>query len=250
MFKEYTRELAQKLQAAIINMKLADMPMDETSGTFRVVASDETLDRAGEVIKINWWDLENYMKNPIMLFGHDYWSIDSIVWKATRVYIENSQLIIEGVFANTENWQLCRQLYDQDILTRVSVWFYVRGRDGENSSIITKAELLECSFVPIPANPNAGKLEKELYEKGIERGLLILKDENAEKQDDQVDIIAERVAEKLAPMFEKLANEIKSIATKDTLSDDNDDIAEAKAALQRMANATSEALRRVKLIVK
>lgn len=53
MFKEYTKELAQKLQTAIVNMKLADMPMDENNGTFRVVASDETLDRAGEVIKIN-----------------------------------------------------------------------------------------------------------------------------------------------------------------------------------------------------
>lgn len=35
------------------------------------------------------------MKNPIMLFGHDYWSLDSVVGKAERVYIENSQLIIE-----------------------------------------------------------------------------------------------------------------------------------------------------------
>lgn len=46
MFKEYTTELAQRLQSAIINMKLADTPMDANNGTFRVVASDETLDRA------------------------------------------------------------------------------------------------------------------------------------------------------------------------------------------------------------
>ena len=246
MFKEYTQELAQKLQTAIVNMKLADMPMDENNGTFRVVASDETLDRAGEVIKINWWDLENYMKNPIMLFWHDYWSLESIVGKADRVYIESWQLIIEGTFAGTENGQLCRQLYDQNILTRVSVGFYVRGRDGENPSIITKAELLECSFVPIPANPNAGKLEKELYEKCVERGMLIAKDDKP--VEDQTDIIAEKVAAKLLPMFEQLTNEIKAIGTKDIVSDDND-IAEAKAAMQKMVNATSEALRKVKLIV-
>lgn len=247
MFKEYTTELAQRLQSAIINMKLADTPMDANNGTFRVVASDETLDRAWEVIKINWRDLDNYMKNPIMLFGHDYWSLDSVVGKAERVYIENSQLIIEWIFAWTENGQLCRQLYDQNILTRVSVWFYVRGRDWENPSIITKAELLECSFVPIPANPNAGKLEKELYEKGIERGMLILKEE--QPVEDQTDIIAEKVAAKLAPMLEQLTNEIKSIAAKDIAWSDGNDLAEAKAAMQKMVNATSEALRKVKILV-
>ena len=122
----------------------------------------------------------------------------------------------------------------------------MRGRDGENPSIITKAELLECSFVPIPANPNAGKLEKELYEKCVERGMLIAKDDKP--VEDQTDIIAEKVAAKLLPMFEQLTNEIKAIGTKDIGSDDND-IAEAKAAMQKMVNATSEALRKVKLIV-
>jgi hypothetical protein len=49
------------------------------NGTFKVVASDETIDRAGEQIKISAWDLTNYMKSPIILFGHDYWSIENIV---------------------------------------------------------------------------------------------------------------------------------------------------------------------------
>jgi phage head maturation protease len=40
-------------------------------------------------------------------------------------------------------------------LKTVSVGFIPKERDPENQRIITRAELLEVSFVPVPCNPNA-----------------------------------------------------------------------------------------------
>lgn len=45
------------------------------------------------------------------------------------------------------------------MLKAVSVGFIVKERDPANFSIITQAELLEVSFVAVPANPNAISLD-------------------------------------------------------------------------------------------
>jgi len=35
------------------------------------------------------------MKNPIILFGHDYWNIESVVGKATDVQVIGGKLIVK-----------------------------------------------------------------------------------------------------------------------------------------------------------
>lgn len=167
MLKEISEAIAQEVKARLEKISLREEQTTGDNGTFKVVASDETVDRVWEVIQITGRDLENYMKNPIVLFGHDYRDVDNIVWKATRVYVEKGQLIIEWVFASTENAQICRKLYDEWILKTVSVGFIPKQRDPEDQTLITKAELLEVSFVPVPANPNALSLDKSIIEKCI-----------------------------------------------------------------------------------
>src|SRR5262245_61003524 len=52
--------------------------------TFEYVLSDATPDRMGDVIEQDGWQLGNFKKNPIALFGHD---TDFIVgnWKNVKV---------------------------------------------------------------------------------------------------------------------------------------------------------------------
>lgn len=152
--KEYTEQMAKNIAQAIVNFEIKEVG---ENGTFKVVASTEGVDRAGEVILVKGWDLENYKKNPIILFAHDYWSLP--VGKATNVYIseDGKQLIAEGYFASTESAQEVRKLYDEKILVAVSVGFMPMERNG---NVITKAQLLEISFVPVPCNPDAVSLEK------------------------------------------------------------------------------------------
>lgn len=38
--------------------------------TYSFVASDETADRYGDIVRVAGWDLANYKRNPIVLFQH------------------------------------------------------------------------------------------------------------------------------------------------------------------------------------
>jgi len=150
--KEYTKGQAKDLVKHILNLNIKQV---KGEGTFEVVASTQGEDRAGEVILVKGWDTENYLKNPIILYAHDYSSLP--VGAATEVVKNEDQLIVKGVFANTPEGQKVRQLYDDGILRTVSVGFIPMERDG---NVITKAELLELSFVPVPCNPEALSLAK------------------------------------------------------------------------------------------
>ena len=189
--KEYSEQLANEICSKI---KEIWTKMDNIENwTFKVVASDETVDRVWESIKIDGRDLKNYFKNPIILFGHKYNDMDDVVWKATKVYVENDQLIVEWIFAGTKSWQQLRQLYEEWILKTVSVWFIVKERDANNSKIITKAELLELSFVPVPCNPNALSLSKDILDACIENGIIkeIETDENSNDEEIEPDKVSD-----------------------------------------------------------
>ncbi|RTK92481.1 MAG: hypothetical protein EKK61_04175 [Rickettsiales bacterium] len=93
MFKIFTDEQVNEIKAAFIKLELKEV--NESNGTFKVVASDETIDRHGEVIKVAGWDWHNFMKNPIMLINHNYWDLDAVGGKATQIYVDGGKLIIE-----------------------------------------------------------------------------------------------------------------------------------------------------------
>lgn len=155
-------------------------PATET-GTFKVVITTEHLDRYQEVIKLDGWELEHYRNNPVVLWGHDH---NQPIGMATSIEIINGQMIAEGKFAPTEKAQEIRKLYDFGIIKATSVGFIEKEREG---NLITRAELLEFSFVSVPANPHALTLA---IERGLEinelvtKGLMFVeKDETPHRED-------------------------------------------------------------------
>lgn len=127
---------------------------DTDSGTFEVIITDETVDRYGEVIKVDGWDLVNYMLNPVVLWGHDHRSMPIGICTSIETTADR-KLLAKGRFAPEEAnpfAQEVRRLYDLGIVRATSVGFIVKESEG---NIITKAELLEFSFVSVPANPMA-----------------------------------------------------------------------------------------------
>lgn len=126
---------------------------DKDAGTFSVIASTATVDRQGEIIDQNGWDLTNYKNNPIILWAHDYSALP--IGVAENISVEDGELRMSGRFASAEANPMAeqvRQLYADGILKTVSVGFIPLERNGNT---ITKSELLEVSFVPVPANPQA-----------------------------------------------------------------------------------------------
>ena len=154
---------------------------------FRVVASTEDSDRAWEIIKANWWDYKNFMKNPVIIANHVY-KIENIVGKATSIYVMDNQLIIEWVFSESNPlWKLLADLYDEWMVKTVSVWFIPKSRDESNKRIITSAELLELSFVAVPCNPNALSLDQKQL---LEENWLLETQETEEKEISNKEILS------------------------------------------------------------
>lgn len=136
----------------------------------RFIGSDESLDRDGDTIAIDGWDVSNYMKNPVVLFGHDAYGLP--VGKSIAVTADKRarQLLfdiefptIEELSSNpktpSEHALKVDAIYNMakaGILNTVSVGF--RGLDYESTATgraYKRQELMEISIVPIPANPNA-----------------------------------------------------------------------------------------------
>lgn len=146
--KIYSESAAKALKAALI--KLNPKKKVQGDGEFEVVATTEGVDRDGEVIQVKGWDFENYNKNPALLWGHDYKSLP--IGAVTELRVEEGMVIAKGVFARSSFAQEVRALYDDGFIKTVSVGFIPHERNG---NVITKAELLELSFVSVPANPDA-----------------------------------------------------------------------------------------------
>lgn len=161
-FQIISEESVKKIQEGLSSLELKE---EKAERKFKVVASTEDIDRSWEIIKVNGWKRENFMKNPVIIANHIY-KIENIVGKATSIYVKNNQLIIEWVFAESNPLgKLLSDLYEEWMVKTVSVWFIPNKRDEKNPKIISEAELLELSFVAVPCNPNALSLDqKQLLE--------------------------------------------------------------------------------------
>ena len=137
----------------------------DDNGTFDVIISTEENDRSGEIIMQDGLELENYNRNPIVLWGHDYSSmpigIATEIYKTT--YNGKKATGARGVFlpADVNPFaQQVRKLYDfgytSGVGTTTSVGFIPKEFDPTNMYSITKWELLEFSFVPVPCNQGVG----------------------------------------------------------------------------------------------
>lgn len=144
-------EITDKLGEYKAFAELVTKAAEKDTGTFRVIITTENVDRMGEVIKADGWDMSHYLNNPIVLWGHDHRALP--IGVTTNLFKEGTQWVAEGRFApEAANpvGQHVRRLYDLGIQRATSVGFIAREMEG---NVITKAELLEFSFVSVPANP-------------------------------------------------------------------------------------------------
>lgn len=164
-------EIRQWLEAPDIKAVIEETQKaaDQDTGTFEVVITTENLDRYQEVIKLDGWELEHYRNNPVVLWGHDHKQLP--IGVATSIEVKDGKMVAKGKFAPHPFAQTIRQLYDMGIMRATSVGFIEKEREG---NLITKAELLEFSFVSVPANPFAlstlvksGVSINEMVTKGI-----------------------------------------------------------------------------------
>ena len=138
------------------------------SGGLEFVLSDETPDRMGDVIMSGGWELDNFKKNPIALFGH---RSDFPIGKWRDLRVENNSLRGHLELAppgTSDRIDEIRKLVEADILRAVSVGFKPietkpRLKTKDDSGLFfVRNELVETSLVSVPANPNALAVAKSL----------------------------------------------------------------------------------------
>lgn len=149
--------------AKSIRLKMSAPHTIKGQGTFEVIATTASLDRDGEVLTIEGWEFDNYMQNPVILWSHDLYSLP--LGAVTDLRVEDGKVIVQGVFADTEEGQKVRKLYEDGILRTVSVGYIPKQRQG---NAITVKELYEVSFVSVPANPDAMDARKRKAIKSVE----------------------------------------------------------------------------------
>ncbi len=154
----YRRGLADAPVVQRFSVSHAVAPNEDRPLT--VVASDESADRLGDVVRASGWDLSAYRHNPVFLWAHDY--TRTPIGRSSWVGLEGAKLLATVEFAPTAFAREVELLYRQRFLRAVSVGFRARefsfrkGRDGSVDGVeYTKQELLELSAVPVPANPHA-----------------------------------------------------------------------------------------------
>ncbi len=144
--KKLSAEIREKVIAAVASDKwaaaIAATKAATDSGTFRMKITSEAVDRAGEVIKAAGWDFSDYMKNPVVLWAHDYSGLPVAITDSIEQI--GTDTFAVGRFCPAEVNPMAQQVragYDFGVNRASSVGFMDLDREG---NVITKASLLEC----------------------------------------------------------------------------------------------------------
>jgi HK97 family phage prohead protease len=140
--------------------------VDETKREITFVASTESVDRYGDIIRVAGWNLKNYKKNPVFLFGHR--SSEPPIGKTVAISIEaNPPALVQTIqFADKATYPFADtifNLYKGKFMNAVSVGFrtleppnMIRDESGAITGMeFVGQELLELSAVVLPANTDA-----------------------------------------------------------------------------------------------
>ena len=146
--------------------------VDLDARTVTFVVSDESVDRDGDILRAEGWDLSNYRKNPVVLWAHQHRMPP--VAKAPDIAVRGKRLEATAEFYDGpgplgEFSSEVLDMYAMGFLSATSVGFRPntrpqvrRGPEDPESGYrpilgleFIGQELMEFSTVPVPANPNA-----------------------------------------------------------------------------------------------
>ena len=137
------------------------------SKTKRVRISNESLNSYGTRVLTSGMNIEQYNRNPVLLYMHERGQVIGLV---RDVRVENDELTGELVFDEaTELSQRCKKQWEFGSLKMVSIGIDILETSeepeylvpGQTSHTITKCKLFEVSVVDIGANDDAIVLHKD-----------------------------------------------------------------------------------------
>lgn len=171
--------------------------VDLDAGIFEAMISTESVDRQGDIVRAAGAQLENYLRNPVVLWAHDY----SQPPVARALSVE----IIPGVglkstfqfpeWGVSEQADTVRRLWAGGFLNATSIGFIPMSMtpiDPDRQwgpQDITSWEMLEYSVVPVPANQNALRLAMKSLAGSEEKRGRVLSASNEKRLKEAADLI-------------------------------------------------------------
>lgn len=204
--EQLLNELKEKIKKAIFTKAFKEK---DEKGDNVFVVSDDVEDREGEVISTEGWKLENYKDYPVLLWSHN--PNEPLIGHGTnlryRTINGKKKLTFQPKFhRKSELSRLVGDLVDEDWIRGVSVGFRPLEKEG---NVYTKQELLEISFVNVPANPNALSLATAKGYKDETIGK-VMDIEKAKAMKDKIEQ-SKKVAEMAKKVLEKKEKEAQEI---------------------------------------
>lgn len=181
---------------------LVERSDDQTAGPIRFIASTEGIKRDGVELTVDSWDLDNYRKNPVVLWVHDYWGTHPPIGRAdTLIDVDGKRLLADVTFDQEDVF--ARQIeskYRRGFLNTVSVGWDPH-KDGRN-------ELLDISAVPVPGDPDA-LMERQI--RGLQhvgqRLIDLLDDEPDDPKGDEAEAVWAGTALRMVRLFVSAADD-------------------------------------------
>ena len=161
--EKWREDIEKGVMPAVIRKTFVPERVDTTDGDIRkaaFVVSTGDEDRDGDVVNPGGWELEDYRKNPVVLWAHDLKSLP--IARAETIMVHGGKLKAVTAFPEKGVYPFADTVYGLvkgGFIRGTSVGFHPieasprRGREkGVN---FTRQSLYEFSLLPIPSNRNA-----------------------------------------------------------------------------------------------
>jgi HK97 family phage prohead protease/HK97 family phage major capsid protein len=197
------------------SFKSINVNKEDEELTITGLANAQTIDRVGDIIVEDAYKkggLDNYRKNPIILFNHDY---GKPIGRATELTIGSSGLTITAKISKAAG--NIYNLIKDEVIKTFSVGFMIKDAEYDPQTDvlkITDIELFEISAVAVPANADSVfSVSKQLKEYKDEYKKQFAQKDSADINDDSANA---QIEEKNMDLEKQLEELKKQLADKDS----------------------------------
>lgn len=175
--------------------------------TLVVKITSPTPDRSKDVVVPDGMMADNYMKNPVVQFAHDYYGLP--IAKCIGLKVVDTGILAEVEFPQEgvyDKADLVYWMYQNNYLSAWSIGFQPHEYEENEAGgyLFKKWELMEFSSVPVPDNPEALTIVRS---KGFNPDILNDKGEDKDKKE------PEKKEEKTPEAVVEVVSDIKAEVT-------------------------------------
>lgn len=150
------------------DVTISDYP--EGKEVYRFCISSENIDRDGDIVVQKGINYDNYIKNPVVFWGHEWGSIP--IGKVVSVAYDETEkkTYADVLLGSTQHAQDIETLVKEGIVQATSIGFRIKDWDYDDeldAFLIKQSELLELSLVGLPANQDAVASEEKSHEEEV-----------------------------------------------------------------------------------